>query len=479
MEADPFARARVLLEQNRYDLAEREVRARIGQAADDPEGYILLSLCLSARRDPAGLDAAKRAVELAPDDARAHFAMSRAQMTRSDLDAAEASLLRAIELQPWQPDFHGNLAAIKLGKYDWKAALEAADTGLAFDPENNTCLNNRAAALTKLGRHNEAARTLDDGLENNPEDAFSHANRGWSLLHENERKAIVHFRESLRLAPGLEWAKLGMLEALRAKNWFYRRVLQFFLWLSRFSPRVQMALMLGIYIVVRMVGWLGREMPEFVPYVNAVILLYLAFVAAAWFAPHAMNLVLLTSRDGRMLLEPEKRWVSAICMLFLFAALGLAAFGLLTPEERLIPFAALAFLVGVHIGSVFAIPAGRYRWYGIGVSALVLVFAFNLTIEESELIEQRARFRGQIEAFERADAAAKPEILATLPGEEAKRRKANLLREDGLLSLSASILRESDFRLDMQRNLFIVVGLGALILHGMWRMRAHRAGFTA
>ncbi len=311
MAMDRFARARVLMEQNRFDLAANEIAARLGDDPEDPEGYILLAFCRHAAGQPDALEAARRAIESAPNEDRAHLALSLAESRRGNLDEAESAVRRAIELNPWNANYFGQLAAIEIARYRWKEALHAADEGLAIEPDCEVCLNNRAVALTKLGRHDEAARTLEGTLEKHPEDAYTHANRGWSLLHENEpRKAIEHFRESLRLDPNSEWAKQGMLEALRAKNWFYRCVLQFFLMLSRFPPRVQFGLIIGMFLVVQMLQPLGKQFPMAEPFFGVLVLGYAAFVAATWFAKHIINMLLLFDRDGRMLLDRQQKWVS-------------------------------------------------------------------------------------------------------------------------------------------------------------------------
>jgi hypothetical protein len=56
-----------------------------------------------------------------------------------------------------------------------------------------------------LGRKGEAGSTIDGTLSREPENSFSHANKGWTLLEQGRRKeALAHFRESLRLEPGNE-----------------------------------------------------------------------------------------------------------------------------------------------------------------------------------------------------------------------------------------------------------------------------------
>lgn len=65
-------------------------------------------------------------------------------------------------------------------------------------------------------------------------------------LHEgNPRAAPEHFREALRLEPDDEYARSGIVHALRARHFLYRLMLAYFLWMSRLSGTVQLALIFG------------------------------------------------------------------------------------------------------------------------------------------------------------------------------------------------------------------------------------------
>jgi Tfp pilus assembly protein PilF len=56
------------------------------------------------------------------------------------------------------------------------------------------CTNLRAMALVKLGRNDDATRRSDDALQEDPENALTHANQGWALLYARDhRRALEHF----------------------------------------------------------------------------------------------------------------------------------------------------------------------------------------------------------------------------------------------------------------------------------------------
>src|SRR5262249_51238586 len=154
-------------------------------------------------------------------------------------EEARAAILEAIRLDPYQAAYFGILASLEMQRSRWREALAAADQGLAIDPEHTLCTNLRAQALVKLGDRAAAAATMGEALARRPDDAYTHANQGWAMLHAGQpQQALEHFREALRLDPGMEWARAGVVEALQARNFVYRWMLAWFLWMSRLTPQV-------------------------------------------------------------------------------------------------------------------------------------------------------------------------------------------------------------------------------------------------
>src|SRR6185436_32555 len=149
----------------------------------------------------------------------------------------------ALRLDPYEPGYFAVLASLHYQQRRWKDALAAADQGLAIDPEHNTCLNLRAQALIKLGDKGAAADTIGEALARRPDDPLTHASQGWALLEKGDPKqAMIHFREALRLKPDLEFARIGIIEAMKARNFVYRWLLAYFLWMAKLPRQVQWGL---------------------------------------------------------------------------------------------------------------------------------------------------------------------------------------------------------------------------------------------
>jgi tetratricopeptide (TPR) repeat protein len=319
-----YDRALLLYQQSRYDLADQELRQALANEPDDALAHALLALCLCNRKDyPAAMHEAEEAIRLGPDDSFSHYALAYTLYHRGRLQEAERASEEALALDPGDADGYSLLASIRFDQRRWPAALEAAEQGLALDAEHGGCTNLRAMALVKLGRRAEAGAALGDALSRDPEDALTHANQGWTLLEQRQPdKALEHFREALRLEPNLEWAREGIVEALKARHWLYRQMLRYFLWMRRASRRTQWGVLLGLLIA-------QQVLPSIVPAPLAPVgeVLFwclIAFVFLTWAADPLFNLLLRLNRLGRLALSREQIWASnavGVCLLLALAAL--------------------------------------------------------------------------------------------------------------------------------------------------------------
>ena len=94
------------------------------------------------------------------------------------------------------------------------------------------CIRDRA--LHEQGRRGESAEIASAQLARDPEDAMAHYNRAYAHLSAGEQEeAEAHFLESLRLDSSNEAARIGMMEAIRARSELYRRFLRAYFWLRR------------------------------------------------------------------------------------------------------------------------------------------------------------------------------------------------------------------------------------------------------
>lgn len=386
-----FQRALLLYQQRRYDLAEQELRQLFTAEPSHAFGHAILAMCLSdLKRFDEATREAHQAIHLAPDFPVAHYALAYVLYDRNRLQEAQIAIEEAIRLEPDDADNFGMLAAIRLGLRDWKAALTAAEMGLQVNAEHAQCTNIRAMALVKLGRRDEAGTTIDAALERNPENAVSHANMGWTLLHARQPlKAMEHFREALRLDPDMEWARHGIVEAMKARNFIYRWLLAYFLWMARLSGKVQFAVIIGLYLAFRFLSNYSAEHPEAAPYVYPLLIAYAVFALLTWIGGPLFNLLLRLNKFGRLVLSKMEisaaNWL-AVCLgsaifcgaLFVYSGefpllvAALASGALSVPVSatlrregwpRTVLIIYTAALAGLGAASVAA------SWYGLGEEA--------------------------------------------------------------------------------------------------------------
>lgn len=334
-------RAKVLLEQNRMDLAEEHLRRALSEDPDDGLIHEDLAYCLlHLDRDQEALEAANQAIARMPENPRAFMIRGNALMALERQSEAREALEEARRLDPEDAGIHALLAQWHIGARDWLRALAEADRGLKLDPEHDGCANYRAFALTQLGRAEEAEASLQARLNRDPENAWTHAHRGMSLLHQGQAKqAAEAFRESLRLEPGNEFARNGLVEALKAKNPIYGLFLRFFLWMGRLQGFMVWGVIIGFVVVRVAIARLAEANPSWAPFLWPLYWGLMGFMLATWFISPLFNLVLLLNPLGRYALRLGDKIQS----------------GLLLGMALTAGFLFLANLAGFLLGSTMAI----------------------------------------------------------------------------------------------------------------------------
>lgn len=321
-------RATLLLEQSRYEMAEQELRQALAQSPDEAYAHALLGLCLNYQhRYDEATQAAQTAIFLAPDLPFSHYILGYILCERYDLTAAQTAVSEAIRLNPYQASYFALLSRCKYNQKLWKESLDASTKGLALDPENVECSNYHALSLSQLGQGDEAIKAVESAIAISPEDASSYASSGWILLSHGKspNKALEYFREALRLNPTLEWARQGVVEALKAKNPLYRLMLRYFLWSSRLNHSTRWVFTIGLYFAVRFL-LVGLHQVGWKQLVIVVAVIYLLFVILTWIADPLFTLLLRLDKFGRLALSEseiqQSNWWGA-CFTITIASLGL------------------------------------------------------------------------------------------------------------------------------------------------------------
>jgi tetratricopeptide (TPR) repeat protein len=147
----------------------------------------------------------KQAVDLAPNDARPHFALGKLYLSEHKEQQAQSEFQRALELDPKNADVHKALGDLYNEQAQYPTAEEQYRAALAINPSNADYHTALGTVLAKEGRAADAQTELRTAIGFDPKDAEAHYQLG-SLLaaspgHEAEAKA--EFEQAHNLDPKL------------------------------------------------------------------------------------------------------------------------------------------------------------------------------------------------------------------------------------------------------------------------------------
>ncbi len=375
-----LTRAQILLDTQRYQDAEAELRQVLSREPTHARAHALLAYTLYQRNlHPAALHEAQVAIGLEPT--QAHFYYIKALiLVASDKDGRALSAIQeAMRLDPEVPAYYATLALLYTRKKAWQQAVRAAEAGLQLAPDHVGCANMRAMALVNLGKPDAAQQTLAATLAREPENPLTHANQGWACLHRGDQaKAFEHFREALRLDPTSGWARAGIIEAMKARNPIYRWLLRYFLWMSRLTDEEQWGAVAFITGARRALVILARQIPILYVIVAPILLLYFFFVFLTWTGRPLFALFLRLDRFGRLALPRDEivasNWVGACLGAGIFGAV----MGVLAAIPSVLwqwPFFTPGFLILAIAGFLLMMPvAGIFRCHPGGWRTALIIY---------------------------------------------------------------------------------------------------------
>jgi Tfp pilus assembly protein PilF len=305
MKTNTIERARLLIEQQRYREAEKELQKNLSSDPNNTDILSLLSICKSEEKK---YDEAEKLIKIAisldPANPYLIYGYSKVLFDQEKFIEAEKYIREAIRLEPQNADFFGLLAAIYLNKKEWEKALEFANKGLKISPDHITCLNLRSTALLKRNKKEDSYATISEALNYDPNNAITHANLGWGLLEKGEhKKALEHFKKSLQIDPQSEFAKEGLVEALKARHFIYRLFLKYVFWIGNLKGKAQWGILIGFYAGSKLLKSIAASNPSLKPFIMPVVFLYILFAISTWIIGPFTNLFLRLNIYGRYALS--------------------------------------------------------------------------------------------------------------------------------------------------------------------------------
>ena len=130
------------------------------------------------------------------------FLLANNYFEKGDFENARKYYQKAIELGANFPEVFGNLASTLLELRDYSRAIPLFEKCLELEPsEKAKYIINYAIALFQNGQHKKAINILQTILgktKNEHLEALAHYHMGLFILEQNPKKALKHFRTSLK-----------------------------------------------------------------------------------------------------------------------------------------------------------------------------------------------------------------------------------------------------------------------------------------
>lgn len=301
-------RAEILIQQNRFIEANKILPEIIANEPNNP--YLLAmhsNVLMNLKKIKEANDLIDKAIGLAPDVAYFYYVKAILLVHDKKYDASEEKLREAINIDPAEATFYAYLASIKLVRKKFKEALRLANEALNLDPEDIDALNIRSTALIKLNNEKDAFKTIEGALIEDPNNPYTHANYGWSLLEQGKvKKSLIHFTEALKNDPNLEIAQSGMVEALKAKYFLYRLFLKYSFWMSNLTSKYQWRVIIFFYIGYRILNYIARQSETLRPFLTPILIVLAIFAFSTWIMSPISNLFLRLNVYGRNLLSKNE-----------------------------------------------------------------------------------------------------------------------------------------------------------------------------
>lgn len=178
-----FNLGHVLSERQRVDEAIAVVEKGLKVAPQDPLLHNLMGGCLTKNKDrwPEAEAALRKAIQLDPKFAIAHFNLGLLYFDMGKFADAEAVLQKATVLNPKLAEAFDHLGNSLFQQRKYDEAIVAHQKSLAINPRQAVAQRNLGAALYELKRHDEALIAIRKSIELDPRYVRAHFLLGRTL----------------------------------------------------------------------------------------------------------------------------------------------------------------------------------------------------------------------------------------------------------------------------------------------------------
>ena len=170
----------------------------------------------------------RKAVELNPDDPRAHNNLGAALVETGHPEGALAEYQRSLELNDQSSQAHNNLGSLMAQQGRIDEALAEFQKAVELNPDNGRAHCNLGSALSEKGRNEEALDHLRKGVALEPKFADGQNNLGAALARAGVLdEAVEHIAKAVEMAPQAVEYRYNFGRVLAAKGRFADAAAQF------------------------------------------------------------------------------------------------------------------------------------------------------------------------------------------------------------------------------------------------------------
>ena len=329
-------RANILLDLDKYDLAETALRQEIAENPDSDIAHGSLARCLINQRklDSVTLETLEYALSLNAENDWLHYLFAVYWHMKGEFRQAQQAIGAAIELDPNSALYFDTLARILFDRGNnifkahnrimltflfvyiisawflipiyWVASIALKGywlrsylkpvtiplaKALALDPEYLSAINLQTQLLIETNRWHRALPSSLNALQVDPSDSTAHKLHAQVLLRSGKYTAAVeHFQSELRIDPSSKESKAGLLEAVRSQYWLYR-------WISITNWRGRFFLFTTIAIKVLIISF-----NEILALVTFTDLIFVVIIAISLVGKPIFNLILQLNPKNKLMI---------------------------------------------------------------------------------------------------------------------------------------------------------------------------------
>lgn len=170
---------------------------------DDAKAHNSLGVALAATgRAAEAVEHYQKAMELEPDYADSYTNLGILDAQAGDLDRGIPLLRKALELSPWDAKAYSNLANALASAGQIEESISYSQKAVKLKPNDPEANANLGVGLARAGRLDEAIERFQKALAGAPDSAAIHANLAGALIEKGRlEEAIPHFEQALKSDP--------------------------------------------------------------------------------------------------------------------------------------------------------------------------------------------------------------------------------------------------------------------------------------